>query len=111
MTSRVCSKNKEKKAKRKNSVKKNRPNREKNGTKKQQERIISLGNRKQRRRESNQEYPTEPLDDREPTQSVCVADNLVPRAFPLKNGWGGKRPWHRLVTCPLVHPKILGVIN
>ena len=24
--------------------------------------------------------------------------NLVPRAFPL-NGWGGKRPWHRLVTC------------
>ena len=38
-------------------------------------------------------------------------DNLVPRAFPLKNGWGGKRPWHRLVTCPLVHPKILGVIN
>ena len=37
--------------------------------------------------------------------------NLVPRAFPLKNGWGGKRPWHRLVTCSLVHPKILGVIN
>ena len=37
--------------------------------------------------------------------------NLVLRAFPLKNGWGGKRPWHRLVTCPLVHPKILGVIN
>ena len=35
MTSRVCSKNKEKKAKRKNSVKKNRRNREKNGTKKQ----------------------------------------------------------------------------
>ena len=25
--------------------------------------------------------------------------NLVPRAFPLKNGWDGKRPWHRLVTC------------
>ena len=24
--------------------------------------------------------------------------NLVPRAFPL-SGWGGKRPWHRLVTC------------
>ena len=38
--------------------------------------------------------------------------NLVPRAFPLKNGWGGvKRPWDRLVTCPLVHSKILGVIN
>ena len=37
--------------------------------------------------------------------------NLVPRAFPSKNGWGGKRPWHRLVTCLLVHPKILGVIN
>ena len=37
MTSRVSSKNKEKKAKRKNSVKKKRPNRElkKNGTKKQ----------------------------------------------------------------------------
>ena len=28
-----------------------------------------------------------------------------PQGFPLKNGWGGKRPWHRLVTCPLVHPK------
>ena len=25
--------------------------------------------------------------------------NLVPRAFPSKNGRGGKRPWHRLVTC------------
>ena len=37
--------------------------------------------------------------------------NLVPRAFPSNNGWGGKRPWHRLVMCPLVHPKILGVIN
>ena len=40
-----------------------------------------------------------------------VDGNLVPRAFPLKNGWGGKRPWHRLVTCPLVHLKILGVIK
>ena len=39
------------------------------------------------------------------------SSNLVPRAFPLKNGWGGKRPWHRLVTCLLVHPKILGVMN
>ena len=37
--------------------------------------------------------------------------NLVPRAFPSKNGWGGKRPWHRLFTCLRVHPKILGVIN
>ena len=37
--------------------------------------------------------------------------NLVPRVFPSKNGWGGKRPWHRLVSCLLVHPKILGVIN
>ena len=35
MTSRVSIKNKEKKAKRKNSVKKKRLNREKNGTKKQ----------------------------------------------------------------------------
>jgi len=35
MTSRICSKNKEKKAKRKNSIKKNRPNGEKNCTKKQ----------------------------------------------------------------------------
>ena len=34
MTSRVCSKNKEKKAKRKISVKKNRPNRKKKDTKK-----------------------------------------------------------------------------
>ena len=22
-----------------------------------------------------------------------------PWAFPLKNGWGGKRPWHWVVTC------------
>ena len=35
MTSRVCGKNKEKKARRKNSVKKNRPNGIKKGTKKQ----------------------------------------------------------------------------
>ena len=42
---------------------------------------------------------------------IQARNNLVPRAFPLKIGWGGKRPWHRLVTCPLVHPKILGVIN
>ena len=37
--------------------------------------------------------------------------NLVPGAFPSKNGWGRKRPWHRLVACLLVHPKIRGVIN
>ena len=43
--------------------------------------------------------------------SKTTLNNLVPRAFSLKNGWGGKRPWHRLVSCPLVHPKILGVIN
>ena len=42
---------------------------------------------------------------------IQARNNLVPRAFPLKIGWGGKRPWHRLVTCPLVHPEILGVIN
>ena len=34
-----------------------------------------------------------------------------PQDFSLKNGWGGKRPRHRLVTCLLAHPKILGVIN
>ena len=45
------------------------------------------------------------------TFAVPGRSNLVPRAFPSKNGWGGKRPWHRLVTCLLVHPKILGVIN
>ena len=45
MTSRVCSKNKEKKAKRRISVKKNRPNKEK-----------KQRNRKQRRRESNPVY-------------------------------------------------------
>ena len=32
-----------------------------------------------------------------PTFSFSL--NLVPRAFPSKNGWGGKKPWHRLVTC------------
>ena len=32
-------------------------------------------------------------------RTVTARINLVPRAFPLKNGWGGKRPWHRLVTC------------
>ena len=30
---------------------------------------------------------------------IWLIHNLVPRAFLLKNGWGGKRPWHRLVTC------------
>ena len=25
-------------------------------------------------------------------------NNLVPRAFPIEFGRGGKRPWHRLVT-------------
>ena len=38
-------------------------------------------------------------------QGLLFRDNLVPSAFPLKNGWGGKRPWHRLVTCPLVQQK------
>ena len=37
--------------------------------------------------------------------------NLVPRALPLENGRSIKRTWHRLVTCPLVHSKILDVIN
>ena len=46
MTSRVCSKNKEKKAKRKNCVKK----------KKQTGKKTVQGNRKQRRRESNPVY-------------------------------------------------------
>ena len=32
-------------------------------------------------------------------QFLCSDCNLVPRAFPSKNGWVGKRPWHRLVTC------------
>ena len=34
-----------------------------------------------------------------------------PRASPLENGKGWKRPWHRLVTCPLLHTKFLGVIS
>ena len=34
-----------------------------------------------------------------------------PRASPLENGKGRKRPWHRLVTCPLLHTKFLGVIS
>ena len=37
--------------------------------------------------------------------------NLVPRALPLENGRSRKSTWHRLVTCPLVHSKILDVIN
>ena len=28
----------------------------------------------------------------------CYGTNLVPRAFPIEIGRGGKRPWHRLVT-------------
>ena len=36
--------------------------------------------------------------------------NLVPRASPLQNGRDWKRPLHRLVTCPVAHPKILGLI-
>lgn len=30
---------------------------------------------------------------------------------PLENGKSGKRPWNRLVTCPLLHPKFLGEIS
>ena len=37
--------------------------------------------------------------------------NLVPRALPLENGRSRKSTWHRLVTCPLMHSKILDVIN
>ena len=40
--------------------------------------------------------------------------NLVPRvvsgAFSLENGRSRKSTWHRLVTCPLMHSKILDVI-
>ena len=37
-----------------------------------------------------------------PDHYFCsVPLNLVLRAFPLINGWGGKRPWHRLVICHL----------
>ena len=46
--------------------------------------------------------PPTPFHIPTPLQSwvtSCSRNNLVPRAFPLKNGWGGKRPRHRLVTC------------
>ena len=35
------------------------------------------------------------------TQGISKRALLQPRpqGFPSKNGWGGKRPWHRLVTC------------
>ena len=45
------------------------------------------------------------------SSSRCWFNSAATSSFPLKNGRGGKRPWHRLVTCLLVHPKILGVIN
>ena len=31
-------------------------------------------------------------------RKLCPVFNLVPRAFPIEIGRGGKRPWHRLVT-------------
>ena len=37
--------------------------------------------------------------------------NLVPRALPLENGRSRKSTWHRLVTCSLMHSKILDIIN
>ena len=36
------------------------------------------------------------------------ATNLVPRAFPLKNGWGGKRPWHLFPPHTFFKGKALG---
>ena len=36
------------------------------------------------------------------------ATNFVPRAFPLKNGWGGKRPWHLFPPHPFFKGKALG---
>ena len=41
--------------------------------------------------------------NRLPVTRTFYNSNLVPRAFPLKNWWGGKRPWHRLVTCTAVY--------
>ena len=35
------------------------------------------------------------------------ATNLVPKAFPLKNGWGGKRPWHLFPPHPCFKGKAL----
>ena len=35
-----------------------------------------------------------------PRLHVSLSTKLVPRAFSMTWGWGGKRPWHRLVTCP-----------
>ena len=36
------------------------------------------------------------------------ATNLVPKAFTLKNGWGGKRPWHLFPPHPFFKGKALG---
>ena len=42
-----------------------------------------------------------PLIIAQATEILHPLINLVPRAFSLAWGRGGKRPWHRLVTCPL----------
>ena len=42
----------------------------------------------------------------------ALPPNLVPRAFPLKNGWGGKTPTYKLPThlyarAPIIGPKYI----
>ena len=36
-------------------------------------------------------------------RKLCPVFNLVPRAFPIEIGRGGKRPWHRLVTWSVIN--------
>ena len=37
--------------------------------------------------------------------------NLVPRAFPSKNGWGREKALASAGHVSILHPEILGVIN
>ena len=46
-----------------------------------------------------------------PSPFYNLVPRVVPRAFPLENGRSRKSTWHRLVTCPLMHSKILDVIE
>ena len=40
-----------------------------------------------------------------------LSNNLVPRAFPSKNGWGREKALASAGHVSILHPEILGVIN
>ena len=44
-------------------------------------------------------------------ETLNSGSNLVPRAFPSKNGWGREKALASAGHVSILHPEILGVIN